>query len=256
MGWDQGEETKIIESGGHSLRPVMMEAIRDQNADVLCLDEFFQPKDTLYQGSNIALITQMGYPYHLFSPTKNYRKDSTLGVIIFSKYPMVGSGEFDLDRSRKGDHLIYMDIRVKDHVFRIFATHLIAINFAAWDDRQEEDPGEYRSIFSKLIRGYNFRYYQAQLVGQKIAGSPYPSVICGDFNDIPNSSTYFKIKGNLQDAFLKKGYGTGRTTRRTFLLISPRIDYILAGKAFHVSAFQILSIPYSDHFPVEADLQY
>ncbi len=34
---------------------------------------------------------------------------------------------------------------------------------------------------------------------------PYPEIICGDFNDVPNSFTYFTIKGPRQDAFLEKG---------------------------------------------------
>ncbi|HJY22159.1 MAG TPA: hypothetical protein VJ279_04700, partial [Hanamia sp.] len=73
-------------------------------------------------------------------------------------------------------------------------------------------------------------------------------------NDVPNSSTYFKIKDNYQDAFLKKGSFLGRT----FRFISPtlRIDYILADKRFKVNQFQTIHVPYSDHYPVETDLQY
>lgn len=256
MGWDQGSEKFTIENGGHTLRPVMMNVIQDQDADILCFDEFYESKDTLLGKSNIAVITAMGFPYHFFSPAKNYKNDSTSGVIIFSKYPMIGSGEFDLDRSRRGDHLVYMDIKAGDKTFRIFATHLIAINFSQWDEDGEEESRDYDRIVSKLIRGYEYRYYQAQFVQQKIAESPYPAVICGDFNDIPNSSTYFKMKGDLQDTFLKKGYWTGRTTRRNFLLISPRIDYIFADKKLKTTQFQTLHIPYSDHYPVLADLQY
>lgn len=257
MGWDQNSEKFNIENGGHALRPEMMSTVQDQDADVLCFDEFYESKDTSFAKSNIATIDAMGFHYHFFSPTKSYKNDSTSGVIIFSKYPMIGYGEFDLDRSRRGDHLAYMDIKVKDNIFRIFATHLIAINFSQWDeDQQGPDPGGYKRIVSNLIRGYQYRYYQAVLVQQKIAESPYPAILCGDFNDIPNSSTYFKMKGNLQDPFLVKGFWTGRTTRRSFLLISPRIDYILADKKFKVKQFETLHIPYSDHYPVVADLQY
>ncbi|MEO9022573.1 MAG: endonuclease/exonuclease/phosphatase family protein [Ginsengibacter sp.] len=257
MGWDQDEDQGNVEDGGDTYRPVMMSSVKGQDADVLCFDEFFEPKDTTFSKSNIASITAMGYPYHFFSPTKNYRNDSTSGVIIFSKYPRINSGEFDLDRNKRGDHLIFMDIKVKGTVFRIFATHLIAINFAQWDDGQEDrSVKDYGWIVSKLIKGYEYRYYQAEFVQQKIAESPYPAVLCGDFNDIPNSSTYFKMKGNLQDPFLEKGYWTGRTTRQSFLFISPRIDYIFADKKLKVLQFQTLHIPYSDHFPVLADLQY
>ena len=95
-------------------------------------------------------------------------------------------------------------------------------------------------------------------MGEKVAESPYPAIICGDFNDIPNSSTYFNVKGNLQDPFLKKGFWTGRTTRTSFGIISPtlRIDYILASRSFTAKQFQIIHVPYSDHYPVETDLSY
>lgn len=257
MGWDQGADKFKIENGLHTLRPVMMDVIKDQDADILCFDEFYEPKDTSFFKSNIATIAAMGFPYYFFSPTKNYKNDSTSGVIILSKYPVIDSGEFDLDRSRRGDHLVYIDIKVNAHIFRVFATHLIAINFNEWDeDQQVPDPGAYKRIISKLVRGYQYRYYQAELVQQKIAESPYPAILCGDFNDIPNSSTYFKMKGNLQDTFLKKGYGMGRTTRRSFFLISPRIDYIFADKKFKIKQFQTPHIPYSDHYPLISDLQY
>ena len=119
---------------------------------------------------------------------------------------------------------------------------------------QERNLNDSRNIVSKLKKGYESRYKQAELVSEKIKESPYPSLICGDFNDVPNSSTYFKIKGNLQDAFLKKGALLGRT----FRFISPtlRIDYILADKKFKVTQYQRIKVPYSDHYPVEADLQY
>lgn len=81
--------------------------------------------------------------------------------------------------------------------------------------------------------------------------SPYPVILCGDFNDIPNSFTYFKIKGDYNDAFLKSGFGIGRT----FASLSPtlRIDFILADKKLRVSQFKKTKLYYSDHYPLVAD---
>ena len=266
MGFDQTNEKYNIENGGHSLRPFMMDIINEQNADVLCFEEFFESNDMAISKSNITEITKMGFPYHYFAPVENEHSEDRSGIIIFSKNPIIDSAKFDLNSNRKGEHLIYADIKVKDETFRIFATHLIPIKFGQWDEQRsmkEQLYGNagsesYKAIFSKLLRGYEFRYYQALLVGQKIAESPYPAVICGDFNDIPNSSTYFNVKENLQDPFLKKGFWTGRTTRKSFGIISPtlRIDYILCSRIFKVNQFQIMSVPYSDHYPVETDLQW
>ena len=263
MGWDENNEA---ENGDESYRPQMMDLVRNQNADVLCFEEFFEPKDTVRFKPNITAISKMGYPYHFFVPTKSYENDdATSGTIIFSKYPIIDSAVFNFNRKGIGEHLLYIDIKAENKIFRVFATHLKAINFAEWDNQrsnqsgtEDESSNDYKTIISKLIRGYIFRYPQAELIQQKIAESPYPAIICGDFNDIPNSSTYFKIKGNLQDPFLKKGYWTGRTTRKNFGIITPtlRIDYILADRKFSVNQFQIIHVPYSDHFPVETDLEY
>ncbi len=266
MSWNQPEEKKYIENGGHALRPLMMDVVQTQNADVLCFEEFFESKDTTIFKSNITTITQMGFPFHYFVPVKNRHIDNRSGIIIFSKNPIVDTASFNLNLDKKGEHLIYADIKVKDKIFRVFATHLIPIKFADWENQRQKseeiygDAGadSYGKIFSKLIRGYSFRYHQSQFVGRKISESPYPAIICGDFNDIPNSSTYFNVKGNLQDPFLKMGFWTGRTTRTKFGIISPtlRIDYILASRKFKVNQFQVIHIPYSDHYPVETDLQY
>ncbi|MEZ5028200.1 MAG: endonuclease/exonuclease/phosphatase family protein [Ferruginibacter sp.] len=88
----------------------------------------------------------------------------------------------------------------------------------------------------------------------KIKQSPYPVIVCGDMNDVPNSYTYFTVKDDLQDAFLKKSGGLGRT----FRYISPtlRIDYILADKKFEVENFSKIKVPYSDHYPILADIAF
>lgn len=259
---DENNKKNKEENGEHSFRPLMMDLVQAQDADILCFEEFFESKDTSYFKPNISTITKMGYPYHYFVPTESYENDYESGIIIFSKYTMIDSAKFNFNRNGLGEHLIYTDIKVNEKFFRIFATHLESVHFDESDYqslsslKRARDPGfgESRTIASKLKKGYEFRYQQAELVQQKIAESPYPAIICGDFNDVPNSSTYFKIKGNMQDAFLKKGYWIGRT----FRFISPtlRIDYILAGKQFKVNQYQTIHVPYSDHYPVETDLQY
>ncbi len=266
MGWDQGEERSNIENGGHALRPLMMDVIQSENADVLCFEEFFESKDTSVFKSNITTITQMGFPFHYFVPVNNKHSDDRSGICIFSKNPIIDTASFNLNLDQKGEHLIYADIKLRNKTIRVFATHLVPIKFGQWQsqrERNEEISGDAGSssfgrIFSKLVRGYSFRYHQSEFVGEKIAESPFPAIICGDFNDIPNSSTYFNVKGNLQDPFLKKGFWTGRTTRTSFGIISPtlRIDYILASRSFSVKQFRIIHVPYSDHYPVESDLQY
>ena len=109
-------------------------------------------------------------------------------------------------------------------------------------------------IALKLARGYQFRSQQVEIVRNQLDSSTYPVIICGDFNDVPNSYTYFRIKGDRKDAFTQAGRGIGRT----FWNIAPtlRIDYIMTDKRFEVeqymrsfrSLFRTLSCNCRRHF--------
>ena len=83
--------------------------------------------------------------------------------------------------------------------------------------------------------------------------SPYPVIVCGDFNDIPNSYAYNTIGKGMKNAFAEKGSGIGRT----FSGISPtlRIDNIFVADKFSVDQFLRIPKILSDHFPVFADVQ-
>ena len=109
-----------------------------------------------------------------------------------------------------------------------------------------------KTIFSKLKKGITYRKIQADIVSQVLGDSPYPFLFCGDLNDVPNSYTYFKVKGDLQDIFLKKGFGIGRT----FSAVSPtlRIDYIFADKNFKIEQFNRIVKNYSDHYMILSDV--
>jgi endonuclease/exonuclease/phosphatase (EEP) superfamily protein YafD len=79
-------------------------------------------------------------------------------------------------------------------------------------------------------------------------------IVCGDFNDVPNSYAYCTIGKGLQNAFTQKGSGLGRT----FSGIAPtlRIDNIFADKRFTINQFVRDSKKISDHFPIVADMYY
>lgn len=89
-------------------------------------------------------------------------------------------------------------------------------------------------------------------MSEEIDKSPYPVIVCGDFNDVPNSYAYCKIGDRLQNAFVEKGSGIGRT----FSNISPtlRIDNIFTDKIFTISQFTRVRNNLSDHFPIIADV--
>jgi endonuclease/exonuclease/phosphatase family metal-dependent hydrolase len=209
------------------------------------------------------VLENMGFRYHYFYPSASrFEGLFQSGVTILSKYPMIDSGQLSYGKKTAAERLIYTDIKVRDQVFRVFTSHLESVLFQPKDYRglsqiKNADDSAWeasKNIVSKLKRAYKFRSEQAKIIRQHINDSPFPVIICGDFNDIPNSYTYFKIKGELHDAFLKKGSGIGRTFRH----LSPtlRIDYIFADKKFDIKQFTRLKVPYSVHYPIITDLAF
>ena len=256
--WDERSKTKREDV---TYRGQMFAEVKKSNADILCFEEFLESEDSTWFAPTIVELTKMGYPYHYYKRSyENKYKKSELGIIIFSKYPIENTGTFDFGDRESVQQLIYADVQYNNQTIRVFAIHLQSVRFGKKEYKSitelkhsdKSGLNDSKTIVSKLKRGYQFRSTQAEIVRSFIDKSPYPVILCGDFNDVPNSYTYFTIRGNLQDAFLQQGSGIGRT----FRFISPtlRIDYILADKKFSVNQYYRLTVPYSDHYGVMADM--
>ncbi len=252
-------ELKRNNNKGSQTRLKMIEMIRDQNADVLCLQEFYHSTDSAFY-DNINAIKKIGYPYYYYSWDRDGGKQ-WYGQVIFSRHPIVDSGIIHYPRPGMPESLINADILFNKDTVRIYTTHLQSVKFKKEDyqsldeikNRNDSLIENSKNIFTKLKRGFIYRARQANIVKEITANSPHPYIITGDFNDVPNSYTYFTIRGGLQDAFLRSGFGVGRT----YSGISPtlRIDYILATKHFTVLQFNRMVKNYSDHYMLVADLK-
>lgn len=235
------------------IRNDLTASILSQHPDVICLQEFNNGATS----DNISLFSKT-YRYHFFS--KDYQLANGTyqsGCIIFSKFPIIDSGKikYPVDES-----LIYADILKGGDTIRIYTTHLQSFKFKKgdYDDiekirgQEDEDLAASKSIFRKMKLAFSRRGIQANMVREAIDKSPYPSVICGDFNDVPNSYAYFRIRGERQDAFLQKGFAIGRT----FIALAPtlRIDYILPSPQFTVKQFDMVDEGLSDHIMLVSDI--
>jgi endonuclease/exonuclease/phosphatase family metal-dependent hydrolase len=253
-------------NGALEHRSKMMEFIGDQQADVLCLQEFYNSHNPKEQGANISYIRDsLHYPYYYFS--RDYiRWDLQYegGVVIFSRYPIIDSSLMRYthpDGVRPSESLIATDIRVGEDTIRVFTTHLQSVLFRNKDfhdidiikNVDDSILEASASIVKKLRVAFKHRGDQADQARAEMDKSPHPGVICGDFNDVPNSYTYFTIRDGWQDAFQEKGFGMGRT----YVHLSPtlRIDYIMADRRLPVLQCRKFDLPWSDHHPVEADLK-
>ena len=244
---------------GSRTRLRMMEQIAAQNADILCLQEFFHSQASDWYPNLTYISKNYNYPFYFFSHDVDGDKHFT-GSVIFSRYPIVDSGLVRYPRPSLPEALMYADIKVQQDTIRVYTTHLQSLQFKPSDYEKIENiksvedglVDNSKMIFSKLRTGITNRKIQADIVHQLMQDSPYPNLFCGDLNDVPNSYAYFQVRGKMQDAFLKKGFGIGRT----FNALSPtlRIDYIMADPQFRIHQFKRIVKEYSDHYMLVADL--
>lgn len=253
-------EMKRNNNKGSQTRLKMMEQIRLQDADIVCLQEFFDSGDSALYNNIDYIRNKLHYPYYFYSRENDGYK-SFIGSIIFSRYPIVDSGIIRYPRPTLPEALIHADIRVNTDTIRVYTSHLQSFLFKKEDYEKiskikEADDSllaNSRTIFSKVKRGVVNRSIQADIIGKVLGDSPYPIVFCGDMNDVPNSYAYYTIRGDMQDAFLKKGFGIGRT----FFALSPtlRIDYVFADDRFEIQQFRRLVKNYSDHYMLVSDMR-
>lgn len=238
----------------------VVSAILKLDADVLCLQEFNHSSTKGEQDNNIKLFTAH-YPYHYFS--RDLVKKNGFyeyGSIIFSKFPIIDSAKTKYP-GRTAESLISIDVTKGNDTIRVYTTHLQSFRFNESDYQdiekiqlQEEDAfGASKNIFKKMKAAFIKRSTQAAMVRKALDQSPYPYIITGDFNDVPNSYVYFHIRGNAKDAFLEKEFGIGRT----YISLAPtlRIDYILVSPQFEVKQFELIDEDLSDHLMMVADLK-
>ena len=233
--------------------------IKNLEPDIICLQEFNHSYTQGTGADNIGLFKEK-YPYYFFS--KDYDKRNGFyqsGSIIFSKFPIIDSGKITYP-SPIAESFIYADIIKGMDTFRVYTVHLQSFKFKSADyadmekikARDEEALVASKNIFKKMQIAFSRRGIQANTIHDFVEQDKYKSIVCGDFNDVPGSYTYFHIRNNRQDAFLRKNFGVGRT----YLSLAPtlRIDYILPDKNFNVLQFDMVDEGLSDHFMLVADL--
>lgn len=246
-------------------RQKMLDFISAQNVDVICFQEYLEPDTKKKDYNNLDAITRLGYPYHCIAYDYiGWKGSFKTGIALYSKYPIADTLHFRYPGPRElkaAESLLGADIDVDGRIVRIFTTHLQSVLFQKTDYRNleiiknAEDSllQASKSVVKKLVQGYKFRGDQVDIVRKHLDESPYPTIICGDFNDVPNSYTYFQMKGNRRDAFVEAGSGIGRT----FSNVAPtlRIDYIMTDKQLEVLQYKRYLLPYSEHYPVISDIK-
>lgn len=225
--------------------------IEKEDFDIVCLQEYieFRAKGD----ENFKKILAV-YPY---STVGDMTVDSHNRVVTLSKHKIIKSGV--ASKGKGNNRAIYSDIIIGNDTIRVINAHL-ASNHISYADKQEIDSishglkvekvkDKIHSLDKKVTNNYVIREQMANDIDSVIALTKRRVLVCGDFNDVPVSYVYHKIKGErLSVANEEMGWGYNYTFREAPFYFC--IDHVLYQKdGFDCLDYERLRVPYSDHYP-------
>jgi len=247
--WSHNKET----------RAKIFENLVDLNSDIICFQEFYtsEEKNDFNNIDSLTKLLNLGN-YHT-EYTTTLREFDHWGMATFSRFPIINRGKI-MFRTRTNNLCIYTDILMRKDTVRVYNMHLQSISFSKKDneflanlkkDTEFDDDVEMsKNILRRLKRAFLKRTKQVDVIKTHMSTCGYKIILCGDFNDTPASFAYNQLSEKLNDAFLSKGYGFGRTYAGSWPQF--RIDYILLDPAFTCNKFQRAEETFTDHFPITA----
>ncbi|MFI3264450.1 MAG: endonuclease/exonuclease/phosphatase family protein [Rikenellaceae bacterium] len=219
------------------------EYIEELRPDIVCFQEF--------QGSRMKKADEP----QLFS---QYNRVQASDLAIFTRYKILDSSDDLIHSDFDSGCGMWADLLVGSDTIRLYNIHLQSTAITVSDDeyirkmefiRDSLGDDKLIGMLSRFRNSSIGRAAQADTIALSIEQSPYRVIVCGDFNDTPNSYTYRKISHGLQDAFQEVGVGYSHTFRGFLNLL--RIDYVLFEKPTQVLSYEVAdSVQLSDHLPV------
>lgn len=233
--------------------------LKNESADIICLQEFFQGDSGYYETLDKVIEATQSVGHHI-KYTYSLKKSHHWGIATFSKYPIVFKGKVPF-KYKSNNICIFSDIKIEEDTIRVYNMHLQSINFGYGDYKfiealkknndtlDAEDVGiASKNILRRLKRAFIKRTTQAEKILAHINSCKYPVIVCGDFNDTPFSYTYHMFAEKYEDSFMESGSGIGNTYIGT--MPSYRIDYIFHSRQFTSSNFEVHPEELSDHYPI------
>ncbi len=221
-----------------------------ENADIVCIQEGSPPESFTNDQLFTLFPTLATYPY--------ISRQKSSEVFVLSRFPIVNEGR--LPNDKVGNGCIFSDIQIGNKKIRIITFHLTSNKVSGMADKLAEsgtvtDDDSWLSfgrMLKRVRRTGIIRTREAEYIAAMIQQSPYPVIVCGDFNEIPVSYAYKTLSEGLSDAFQQSAFGFSTTYNGNIPAL--KIDNILMSKTIEARACEILNVKYSDHYPIIADL--
>jgi len=259
MTWNVAQFNVMEDKRHPEVKSRMLDLIKQNEPDIACFQEMVAEDSTVREHGHVdEFLQKLDFKNYFYSynSKEDFWGQAHFGIIIFSKYPIINKQTVSTYPNDYNSIFQYAD------TIRVFNVHLQSLRFSKSnlnyiDQPSVEDEGaalkQSKNIISKFKKGFLKRQAQADRIRAEIDKSPYPVIVTGDFNDVPNSYAYYTIGKGLNNAFAEKGSGLGRT----FSGISPvlRIDNIFVDEDMNVQQFGLIKKKLSDHFPIITDVE-
>ena len=235
---------QMLRAPGKDASSKIVDYINNSGNDIVCIQEFPQREASFQKFPS--------YPYH-------YRHRD---VALISRYPIINKGEINFAKGHSAA-CIYGDIAIGKDTIRVYSVHLESYRLGKNEQQiyKELTSGNtqnatqgVKTISSRLVTANRNRAKQTQIIKDHTQQSPYPVIICGDFNDTPISFAYHTLSEGMKDSFIEKGRGLGNTYIGEFP--SFRIDHILHAPTLSTVSYTRDTVKYSDHYPVQSDIRF
>lgn len=242
-------------------RNAIISYVHQMDPDVICFQEFYQqdrPSNFPTKDTLVALL-KTKYYHERYSHKMTGRQN--FGICMLSKFPIIAKGDVMFANSSDSDnYCIYADIVKNGDTMRVYNIHLQSIklqqdDYALFGEENKQSNPEkstFRLLIEKLRIAYPNRADQARRVTEHMETSPYPVVICGDFNDTPLSYVYNQFDKQLTDSYRETSTGIGVTYAGR--VPAGRIDYIFHTEDLAAQNFVIQQQAYSDHLAVYCEI--
>ncbi len=187
-----------------------------------------------------------------------YSYENELLMATYSRYKIVDRKPILNSKEDRQSYAIQTDIEIDGKIIRIFNIHLSSFFFNKDmlypEEQAEANQQKILDIYRTLEPGFRKHEQQLKVITKAIRNSPYPTIVTGDLNAVPNSYEYYEISEGLTDAFVAAGKGFSTTFHDYKIPIT--IDYIFTSKELETIDYDVKrNIRISDHYPVVAEIQ-
>lgn len=272
MSWNVAQFDVLYNKESPETRDQMIDLINQYQPDIACFQEFvagdtlfnlntpYYHRYSFYSTYEFAFKLNMLNYFYTYDFRDDFLNHQHFGIMIYSKYPIINKQTLSFFPYDYNSNFQYVDIVKGRDTIRVFNIHLQSMKFNEVNRTYIDNPTieskndlkKTKNVISKIKAGFLKRKVQSDRIKAAVNESPYPVIVCGDFNDVPNSYAYQTIGRGLQNAFAEKGVGLGRT----FSTISPtlRIDNIFVSRKYEVKQYTRVQKKLSDHYPIFADI--